>query len=108
MIETVSKTSSSTKTLKLEVKKHEDPEIGALVAFLTYLSYAVLIIFGHCRDFLGTITGQSRYKEAKPKEGYGVMFKSWESFFTRRLYHRIQVPDPFSHGRSDVPCLHHD
>jgi hypothetical protein len=24
------------------------------------------------------------------KPGYGVLFKSWESFYTRRLYHRIQ------------------
>ena len=68
----------------------EDPEIGLVCAVLTYYSYAVLILFGHIRDFVGRLTGMSRYKEEKPKRGYSVLLKSWESFYTRRLYHRIQ------------------
>ena len=40
---------------------HEDPPIGWLSALLTYISYAVLIGYGHMRDFLGTLTGISRY-----------------------------------------------
>lgn len=34
--------------------------------------------------------GQSRYKDNTRKNGYALLFKSWESFYTRRLYHRIQ------------------
>lgn len=45
--------------------------------------------FGHIRDFFGAITGISRYK-VTPKKGYANLFKSWESFFTRRLFHRLQ------------------
>ena len=64
--------------------------IGLLTAFLTYLSYGLLIIIGHLRDFMGAITGKTRYPNSKPSKGYAVLLKSWESFFTRRLYHRIQ------------------
>eukprot|EP00605_Chrysophyceae_sp_TOSAG23-4_P001615 GSChrysophyteH1.ASY1.ANO1.1775.1 assembled CDS len=70
--------------------KHEDPEIGTIVACLTYYSYAILTLFGHIRDFIGGLLGNSRYVESKPKRGYSVLLKSWESFFTRRMYHRIQ------------------
>ena len=46
---------------------------------------------GHIRDFLGQITGWSRYQLGnKANKGYAVLLKSWESFYTRRLYHRIQ------------------
>lgn len=69
---------------------HADPEISVGTAILVYYSYAVLIMFGHIRDFFGSITGMSRYMEVKPKKGYSQLLKSWESFFTRRLYHRIQ------------------
>jgi serine palmitoyltransferase len=70
--------------------KHEDPEIGTFPALATYYSYAILILFGHIRDFLGKLFNSSRYIEKKPKSGYSVLLKSWESFYTRRLYHRIQ------------------
>lgn len=45
---------------------------------------------GHLRDFLGSITGMSRYVDKTRKAGYSILFSSWESFFTRRLFHRIQ------------------
>ena len=73
-----------------EQTEKSDPEIGFFVAVLTYYSYAVLIFFGHLRDFVGKITGWSRYQDEKPKPGFAVLLKSWESFYTRRLYHRIQ------------------
>jgi hypothetical protein len=41
--------------------------VPPVTALLTYLSYAILILFGHARDFVGGLTGSSRYKEAKPK-----------------------------------------
>ena len=68
----------------------EEPDIGMITAILTYFSYALLLSFGWIRDLFGAITGWTRYSEVKPPKGYGVLLKSWESFFTRRLYHRIQ------------------
>jgi len=74
---------------KLQSTEHKDPEISLIIAYLTYLSFLLMIMFGHIRDFLGAITGISRYK-VTPKKGYANLFKSWESFFTRRLFHRLQ------------------
>ncbi len=62
-------------------------EISWFSAFTTYFGYAMLTVIGHIRDFLGKITGVSRYKQRTPK-GYAPMFNSWENFFTRRAYHR--------------------
>lgn len=39
----------------------EDPALSGFVAVTTYLGYAVLVIFGHLRDFFGKVTGKSRY-----------------------------------------------
>ena len=85
---------------------HVDPEIGVTAAILVYYSYAILIMFGHIRDFFGGLTGKSRYAENTPKKGYSVLLKSWESFFTRRLYHRIQ--DCWGRPISSAPGSHID
>lgn len=45
---------------------------------------------GNIRDFLAKFTGWTRYKGTKTTKGHGQLLKSWESFFTRRMYHRIQ------------------
>ncbi len=39
---------------------------------------------------MGAVTGISRYIEKKKRQGYADLFQSWESFYTRRLYHRIR------------------
>lgn len=70
--------------------KKVEPKIGVLVALFTYFSYALLIVLGHVRDCLGKICGVSRYPDKKTARGYAVLLKSFESFFTRRLYHRMQ------------------
>ncbi len=36
-------------------------------ALTTYFSYALLILFGHIRDYLGKITGNSRYFNASAR-----------------------------------------
>lgn len=43
--------------------RHEtkEPVLSWFVAFTTYMGYAVLIMFGHLRDFCGKLTGWSRY-----------------------------------------------
>ena len=67
-----------------------DPQIGGLIACLTYFSYFLILVVGHIRDFLGKVSGWSRYEYGKTSVGYSVLLKSWESFYTRRLFHRIQ------------------
>ena len=69
----------------------KDPEIHWFVAVMVYQSYALLIAFGHMRDILGSLFGFSRYTVVKKKEKQlASLLKSTETFYTRRLYHRIQ------------------
>jgi len=71
----------------------EDPEITLFATITTYFSYAVIIAFGHLRDFFGKRTKRSRYfseKEMVVEKGFAPIVKGWENFYTRRLYHRIQ------------------
>lgn len=73
----------------------KDPEIQWFVAMMVYQSYALLIAFGHMRDILGSLFGFSRYsaqpgKNSKENNKKAVLLKPTETFYTRRLYHRIQ------------------
>jgi len=71
----------------------EDPEITFFATLTTYLSYAIIIFFGHLRDFFGKRTKRSRYfseKEMVIEKGFAPIVKVAENFYTRRLYHRIQ------------------
>jgi serine palmitoyltransferase len=68
---------------------HEVP-ITWFAAITTYFGYAVLILFGHIRDFFGRMFGMSRYLATSPPPGYAPLLKDWENFYTRRLYHRIR------------------
>jgi serine palmitoyltransferase len=86
--------------------KKKDPEIGMLLAFLTYANYAMLVLIGHLRDFFANLTGITRYPETKTKKGYSVLLKSWESFFKRRLYHRVQ--DCWNRPICSSPGAHFD
>ncbi len=45
---------------KAEEEESEDTTTW-FVALTTYLGFAVLIAFGHLRDFFGKVTGWSRY-----------------------------------------------
>ena len=72
----------------------EEPQLSWFTALTTYFAYGVLILIGHVRDFVGRVTGRTRWKsllhsETKAK-GYAPLFQSWENFYTRRLYYRIQ------------------
>jgi len=75
-------------------KEHiEDPEITLFATITTYFAYAIIIAFGHIRDFFGKTTKRSRYfseKEMVVEKGFAPIVKGWENFYTRRLYHRIQ------------------
>jgi serine palmitoyltransferase len=78
------------------LKKKIHIELPLFAAYTTYLGYAVLIVCGHIRDLFANMYGQGRYlRQKKPfpsddSNRYSPLLKSWESFYTRRLYHRIQ------------------
>mmetsp|Transcript_23996 Transcript_23996/g.56634 ORF Transcript_23996/g.56634 Transcript_23996/m.56634 type:complete len:671 (+) Transcript_23996:157-2169(+) len=73
-------------------------ELPAFAAYTTYFGYAILILCGHVRDLFARILGQGRYlrdTENSPYASddlrwYAPLLSSWENFYTRRLYHRIQ------------------
>ncbi|RWS30972.1 serine palmitoyltransferase-like protein [Leptotrombidium deliense] len=73
-----------------ELTEEEYEETPLVIALLGYLSYIILIIFGHLRDFLRN-TGIERNKAAveRNRDGYVALYKNFESFYTRNVYKRI-------------------
>jgi len=75
-----------------------EPVIPFFVAWTTYLGYAVLIFVGHIRDFCARFFQKGRYlaqarRNTYPSDDiihYAPLLKSFENFYTKRLYHRIQ------------------
>jgi serine palmitoyltransferase len=90
---------NDSKELK-SINPHTDITIFA--ATTTYLGYIVLIITGHIRDICARFFRKGRYRannapnnnnQTRPSDDlstYAPLLKSWENFYTRRLYHRIQ------------------
>ena len=63
-------------------------EMSPFTELTTYFAYALLIIVGHIRDYCAKLTGRSRWS-VKEKRKVAPLFKNWENFYARRLYHRI-------------------
>jgi serine palmitoyltransferase len=55
----------------------------------TYISYLILIIFGHVRDFFGKRFKQDRYKQLQERDGYAPLNSDFDNFYIRRLQLRI-------------------
>ena len=75
-----------------------EPTITFFAAWTTYLGYAVLIFVGHFRELCSKVFRRGRYlSHTKDRDfasnninSYAPLLKSFENFYTRRLYHRIQ------------------
>ena len=79
---------------------HETPPL--VVAIFTYLSYGVLIVWGHIRDFSRKVLtsvglrsllrpdGSEGKRDVGNEAGYGELLSDFDNFYTRRLYHRIR------------------
>lgn len=71
-------------------------QLPLFAAYTTYLGYAVIIMCGHIRDLFARLLGHGRYLRSQTPfnsdnlQSYAPLLKSWENFYTRRLYHRIQ------------------
>lgn len=108
--------------MMMEPVKACDPhqDITVFAAITTYLGYIVLIVTGHVRDICASIFRKGRYFRSASKKKqqqnnssvgnypsdeftkYAPLLKSWENFYTRRLYHRIQ--DCFNRPIASRPC----
>lgn len=75
---------------------YHELQLPLFAAYTTYLCYAVIILCGHIRDLFAKIFGQGRYLRRQTPynsdnlQRYAPLLKSWENFYTRRIYHRIQ------------------
>lgn len=78
-----------------QAMSHEEPGLPVFAAYTTYLGYAVLILCGHIRDLFAVVFGGRYLRRKTPftsdnMQLFAPLLKSWENFYTRRLYHRIQ------------------
>ncbi|KAJ3131036.1 serine palmitoyltransferase component [Physocladia obscura] len=71
------------------------------VLITTYLSYFILIITGHLRDFIGFRTNPAAYAHLRNKNGYAPLNSGFDTFYHRRLYTRIR--DVFNRPITNVP-----
>eukprot|EP00249_Psilotum_nudum_P030394 c42984_g1_i1 orf=225-1682(+) len=71
--------------------------IPYFAALTTYFSYGLLFVFGHLRDFFGSIFR----KDYSTPQGYAPLCRDFEDFYTRRLYYRIQ--DCFNRPIASAP-----
>jgi serine palmitoyltransferase len=92
--------------------QHEEIVIPAFTAYTVYLGYAMMIIWGHIRDFFAFLFQHGRYirqESGLPSDNlhrFAPLLKSWEHFYTRRLYTRVQ--DAFNRPISSNPGSHID
>jgi serine palmitoyltransferase len=67
----------------------------------TYLSYLILIIFGHVRDFFGKRFRESHYRHLKPMNGLAPLNNDFDNFYVRRL--KMRINDCFARTITGVP-----
>ncbi|MCJ1470233.1 serine palmitoyltransferase component [Pseudocyphellaria aurata] len=67
----------------------------------TYISYLILIIFGHVRDFFGKRFREERYRHLKARNGYAPLNSDFDNFYVRRL--KMRINDCFSRPVTGVP-----
>ncbi|GAA6021470.1 hypothetical protein JCM11491_006506 [Sporobolomyces phaffii] len=70
--------------------KASDEEPSIWIYLQTFISYALLIVLGHLRDFFGKMLFPASYAHLRPSNGYAPLFSDFDSFYTRRLKLRIE------------------
>lgn len=66
-----------------------DDEPPYIIYLATLISYLILIIIGHIRDFFGKIFKPQDYEDLVEKDGYAPWYDGFENFYVRRLKTRI-------------------
>lgn len=77
----------------------DDPPYYYLMT--TYISYLILIIFGHVRDFFGKRFKDQNYKHLQEVDGYAPLHSDFDNFYTRRL--KMRINDCFARPTTGVP-----
>ncbi|KIW03829.1 uncharacterized protein PV09_05128 [Verruconis gallopava] len=67
----------------------------------TYISYLILIIFGHVRDFFGKRFRPAHYAHLQAANGYAPLNSDFDNFYTRRL--KMRINDCFARPTTGVP-----
>lgn len=67
----------------------------------TYISYLILIIFGHVRDFFGMRFKADNYRHLKARNGYAALNSDFDNFYVRRL--KMRINDCFNRPTTGVP-----
>lgn len=67
----------------------------------TYISYLILIIFGHVRDFFGKRFREEHYRHLQARNGYAPLNSDFDNFYVRRL--KMRINDCFSRPTTGVP-----
>lgn len=67
----------------------------------TYISYLILIAYGHVRDFFGKRFREENYRHLKPRNGYGALNSDFDNFYVRRL--KLRINDCFERPVTGVP-----
>lgn len=67
----------------------------------TYISYLILIVFGHVRDFFGKRFRRHNYVHLEERNGYAPLNNDFDNFYTRRL--KIRINDCFARPTTGVP-----
>ncbi|CAF1037099.1 unnamed protein product [Adineta ricciae] len=85
----------------LQCEEFEETPLYA--AILTYLSYAILCLFGWLRDFLRNSNIEKKRGAVDPNAtlGFVPLYQSYESFYTRNMYTRVR--DIFNRPIASVP-----
>jgi serine palmitoyltransferase len=70
--------------------------------FGVYISYLILILFGHVRDFFGKRFGNKKhYATLKAANGYAPLNDDFDNFYVRRL--KMRIDDCFARPTTGVP-----
>ncbi|RKO98070.1 hypothetical protein CXG81DRAFT_12982 [Caulochytrium protostelioides] len=64
--------------------------IPSWVVITTYLSYIVLIVVGHVRDFFGFYFRRSKYSRLFVQNGYAPISSGFDTFYHRHMYMRLR------------------
>lgn len=67
----------------------------------TYISYLILIVFGHVRDFFGKRFRKAHYIHLAERDGYAPLNSDFDNFYTRRL--KMRINDCFARPITGVP-----
>ena len=67
----------------------------------TYISYLILIMFGHIRDFFGKRFRKERYRHLQARDGYAPLNNDFDNFYVRRL--KMRINDIFARPIVGVP-----